>query len=739
MIFIIQNKKIYLSVLLFLVCILSISSISATESTINEEVTCTYTDQENNLETDIRYEDVLTSNKNDELNLEENNNQGKFETDKTTIVNTDTLTFADLNRTINDNTNSTIYLSNNYIYNNDTDSNFKNGIAISRNLIVYGNGVTLDGNNMARIFNVDNLDLNVKFYNIVFINGLSDFGGAICNGNAYNCTFTNNTGYNGGVNTSGGGIYNGNAYNCTFIHNNAGYYGGAICNGNAYNCTFTNDNTAQLGGSIYKGTAYNCIFLNNSAYEGGAISEGNAYNCTFTEQLAKHGGAICNGNAYNCTFTNNTGFDGGAIRYGNAYNCTFTNNNASDGGAICNGNAYNCTFTNNTGYTGGALNIGNAYNCTFTNNTARNDGGALNIGNAYNCTFTNNTAGNYGGALNIGNAYNCTFTNNTAGNYGGALNSSNATNCIFNNNNATIGQAMYQGNAILCIFNGNTNNDTNIIPSTINVLNYTSTYQSGERLKFNLTADNIEFDGFNTTIKIYKDNVLYTTVYGLTGEGWIVDLNPNTYTAVLSLTSYPDEKPSNVTIIVLKRASKIISSPVITTYNIGKNLVITLKDGNGKPISGTVLTVKLGSSKKYTTNANGQVKINVGTLTPKTYTAKITYAGSDFYNGTTGSAKVTVKKAKPKITAKSTSFKLKLKTKKYTVTFKNNKYQALKNTKVTLKVNGKTYSVKTNSKGQGVFKITNLKKKGSYTAVITVPTNKYYNKVSKKVKITVKQ
>ena len=653
MIFIIQNKKIYLSVLLFLVCILSISSISATESTINEEVTCTYTDQENNLETDIHYEDVLTSNKNDELNLEENNNQGKFETDKTTIVNTDTLTFTDLNRTINDNTNSTIYLSNNYIYNNDTDSNFKNGIAISRNLIVYGNGVTLDGNNMARIFNVDNLDLNVKFYNIVFINGLSDFGGAICNGNAYNCTFTNNTGYNGGVNTSGGGIYNGNAYNCTFIHNNARYYGGAICNGNAYNCTFTNDNTAQLGGAIYNGTAYNCIFLNNSAYEGGAISEGNAYNCTFTEQLAKHGGAICNGNAYNCT------------------------------------------FTNNTGYTGGALNIGNAYNCTFTNNTA--------------------------------------------GNYGGALNSSNATNCIFNNNNATIGQAMYQGNAILCIFNGNTNNDTNIIPSTINVLNYTSTYQSGERLKFNLTADNIEFDGFNTTIKIYKDNVLYTTVYGLTGEGWIVDLNPNTYTAVLSLTSYPDEKPSNVTIIVLKRASKIISSPVITTYNIGKNLVITLKDGNGKPISGTVLTVKLGSSKKYTTNANGQVKINVGTLTPKTYTAKITYVGSDFYNGTTGSAKVTVKKAKPKITAKSTSFKLKLKTKKYTVTFKNNKYQALKNTKVTLKVNGKTYSVKTNSKGQGVFKITNLKKKGSYTAVITVPTNKYYNKVSKKVKITVKQ
>ena len=107
---------------------------------------------------------------------------------------------------------------------------------------------------------------------------------------------------------------------------------------------------------------------------------------------------------------------------------------------------------------------------------------------------------------------------------------------------------MYQGNAILCIFNGNTNNDTKIIPSTINVLNYTSTYGSGKKLNFNLTADDMVFDGFNTTIKIYKNNILYTTVYGLTGEGWIVNLKPGKYIAELSLTLYPDEKPSNVTI-----------------------------------------------------------------------------------------------------------------------------------------------------------------------------------------------
>ena len=49
------------------------------------------------------------------------------------------------------------------------------------------------------------------------------------------------------------------------------------------------------------------------------------------------------------------------------------------------------------------------------------------------------------------------------------------------------------------------------------------------------------------------------------------------------------------------------------------------------------------------------------------------------------------------------------------------------------------YNVKTNSKGQAVFKITNLKKKGTYKAVITTSTNKYYNKASKTVKIIVKK
>ena len=101
-------------------------------------------------------------------------------------------------------------------------------------------------------------------------------------------------------------------------------------------------------------------------------------------------------------------------------------------------------------------------------------------------------------------------------------------------------------------------------------------------------------------------------------------------------------------------------------------------------------------------------------------------------------AKVTVKKTNVKLTAKAQTFKKSLKTKKYTVTLKNHKNKVMKNTWVTLKVNKKTYKVKTNSKGQAAFKITNLKKKGKFTATITYKGDKYYNKIVKNIKITIK-
>lgn len=63
----------------------------------------------------------------------------------------------------------------------------------------------------------------------------------------------------------------------------------------------------------------------------------------------------------------------------------------------------------------------------------------------------------------------------------------------------------------------------------------------------------------------------------------------------------------------------------------------------------------------------------------------------------------------------------------------------MKNVKVTLKVNGKTYKAKTNSRGMATFKITKLKKKGTFKATVKYAGNGYYNSVTKRVKISVKK
>ena len=188
-----------------------------------------------------------------------------------------------------------------------------------------------------------------------------------------------------------------------------------------------------------------------------------------------------------------------------------------------------------------------------------------------------------------------------------------------------------------------------------------------------------------------------------------------------------------------KVATKLAAAKVTATYNVAKKLVITLT-ADGKALANKKVTVKVGTiSKTLTTNAKGQVSLNVATLVPKTYTATVKFAGDNDYLASSVSPKVVVSKAKPKITAKAKTFKVKVKTKKYTVTLKNNKGKVMKKVKLTLKVGKKTYKATTNSKGKATFKITKLTKKGKYTATIKFAGSKYYKALSKKAKITVKK
>ena len=216
-------------------------------------------------------------------------------------------------------------------------------------------------------------------------------------------------------------------------------------------------------------------------------------------------------------------------------------------------------------------------------------------------------------------------------------------------------------------------------------------------------------------------------------------LDAGTYTLTVTTIADANYNPvtNNTTITVNKLKTGLTANAVTTTYNKNKNLVITLKDANGNPLTGVKVTVNIKSAKTYTTDKNGQVKVSTKGLAPKKYTAKIAFNGNANYDKSTKNVKVTVKKAKPKITAKNKTFKKSKKVKKYTITLKDNTGKPIKKAKVTLKVKGKTYKAKTNSKGKATFKIKKLNKKGKFKAVITYKGNKYYKKVTKKSKIKV--
>ena len=345
----------------------------------------------------------------------------------------------------------------------------------------------------------------------------------------------------------------------------------------------------------------------------------------------------------------------------------------------CNVKINNCVFTGNYARTGGAI-----YSPSYINSY-----GQYNYLTINNSAFINNSADSIGGAIYFYgnfNVINSDFLNNSAYSFGGAIYASgqdetiNVQNSIFSENTAKYGGAIY-GDGDWA--------DGNIILNIANSI-FIKNQPTGE----------------NGAIYIFTH-----VKCKISGCSFIDDTN-----------------------------TILASSKLTATYGVSKNLVVTLKDGAGNALKSMKVTIKVGSiSKTLITNAKGQVSLAIKGLVPKTYTAQINFAGDEFYTKSSKKVTVVVKKASPKMTAKAKTFKVKVKAKKYKITLKDNTGKVMKSTKISLKVNKKTFSAKTNKKGIATFKITNLKKKGKFTAVIKYAGNKYYNKVTKKAKITVKK
>ena len=106
-------------------------------------------------------------------------------------------TFSDLQRVIDENTNGTIELDRGYTYSSSADSNLVTGVVINKSLVIEGNFMKINGNNLARIFNIS--ANNVVLKNLALLNGLKPgdtsvyAGGILWNGDNATVSYCNFT------------------------------------------------------------------------------------------------------------------------------------------------------------------------------------------------------------------------------------------------------------------------------------------------------------------------------------------------------------------------------------------------------------------------------------------------------------------------------------------------------------------------------------------------------------------
>ena len=582
-----------------------------------------------------------------------------------------------------------------YVYDNG------DSISISEdNKVIDGNGAVIDmtGSNI-RAFDVISKGVTIKNLTIKNVN-FEEIGGAIKfagdSGSVINCNFINNAAKNGGAIYFD---YTGNVENCNFVNNSATYHGGAIDfegSGNVTNCNFTDNkatDTYSYGGAVYlwnQGTVTNCNFTGNNATIGSAIY---FYSSSATKTVS------------NSRFLNNRA---------NAEALEITKND----------NNITITFTGND----------NLLNAIYSNSDV---------------TFTNVT---YWAANRIANT-GSSPTTPARSKYEAGQNISVGVVVngiiIFNEVKVTDENGM-----IVLDIKAGENYYISARHDTDSYYTETEKTNSTMKLNVNITSQTTTNRTVNITAKsnipqdIVQGKLLFilpngtniTANYAGNGTWWAVHRfdDYGVYQVNATYIGLDNVTINNATITVSKVNTVLTADAVTATYNINRDLVITLKDANGNALSGAKLTVDLNGAREYVTDANGQVKVNVAKLVPKTYTAIITFNGDDIYAKSTKNVQVIVKKAKAKIVAKKKTFKKSKKVKKYTVTLKDNTGKAIKKAKVTIKVGKKTFKATTNTKGKAVFKLKKLTKKAKYTAKVTYKGDKYYSKVTKKVKITIK-
>ncbi len=213
----------------------------------------------------------------------------------------------------------------------------------------------------------------------------------------------------------------------------------------------------------------------------------------------------------------------------------------------------------------------------------------------------------------------------------------------------------------------------------------------------------------------------------------------------LSLTYSGSTQYYRTTLSTTLQASPTQAETKITASSLTVNAInakstvykFTLKDASGNALADKDVSISFnGKIYSATSNSDGIVSFTLPTAAAGKYAVTLAFTGDSAYKGSVATSTISIIKQATKLTVAKKTFK-KSATKKVTAVLKDNKGKVLKSKKVTLKVNGKTYTAKTNGKGVATFKV-KLTKKGTFKATTKFAGDSYYTAKTTSSKIIVK-
>ena len=299
-----KYKKIMLLAII-LTCLFAVSQVSAADNATSDVVSVEETITE---AINVEEEKEVVSAKENQVFLGNESQVGTFDELSSLITNT----FEG----------GTLELDKDYKYINGSTE----GISIDKQITIDGKGHIVDGNNLSKIFNINEffIDGNIVLKNISFINSYTNNNGAAIYADSVdlsivNCNFINCFSKGNGCGIS----IDSDVYlyisNCSFINCSSKGNGGAMSfglssNGNIANCSFVNCSSKGNGGGICfdmgskEGKVVNCSFESCSARYGGAIyvdeeSTVRIISSTLKNNKETYGWAISGGIIFDCKIT----------------------------------------------------------------------------------------------------------------------------------------------------------------------------------------------------------------------------------------------------------------------------------------------------------------------------------------------------------------------------------------------------------------------------------------------------